>query len=487
MNEMDLVREVFHYQSRFAGSTMVFKVDFPVTADPAFPSLMKDLALLARTGFRVVIVPGAKEWIDSVLLEYGIVSRYAQASAENAVAEGAAAEDTTTAPLRITSAQAMPFVEMAAFHVATRFMTALSANHCDSVIGNFVRARGLGVIGGRDMENTGRAEKILTGPMGKILNLGMVPILPCIGWGPSGKPYNVPSDEIALAAASALGAVKLFIVTSGTVLNPGASASGLIPAGLKLPADIETGENGRIIQLTPKETEAVLALNTPVWAQNCAQTTGMQNSAQAETAAAAKAAAELRLALAASRAGVERIHIIDGREEGAVLRELFSNLGAGTMIYADEYEAIRPLKTEDIPDVLRIMEPLMQQGILVRRCEEDIQEKKKDYYVFGIDGRAHACAALHKWEDSPGSTAGEIAAIAVDSAYADMGLGSRIVRFLINRAAKEGMRRVFVLTTRTQDWFETLGFKESDPAALPEERKKTYNSGRKSKMYTLDL
>ena len=120
---VDLIREAFHYQSRFDGSTMVFKIDFPVTQDPAFSYLMKDLALLARTGFRVVIVPGAKERIDAVLQEYRIVSQYRGESG-------------------ITTAAAIPFVEMAAFDVATRFITGLSADRVDAVIGNFVRARG---------------------------------------------------------------------------------------------------------------------------------------------------------------------------------------------------------------------------------------------------------------------------------------------------------------------------------------------------------
>ena len=449
--EMDLVREAFHYQSRFAGSTMVFKIDFPVTAEPAFPSLMKDLALLAQTGFRVVIVPGAKEWIDSVLTEYGIVSRYAPSEAHGSI--------------RITGERAMPFVEMAAFHVATRFMTALSANRCDSVAGNFVRARGLGVLDGLDMEHTGRVEKILVKPIGKILDSGMITILPCIGWGASGKPYNVPSDEIALTAAGALGAVKLFIVSAGKNLE-----TLTLPANMESTMEPDTNGRsaGRIVRLTPKEAEAILEVN--------------RNSESAAGAKGARGLAELRLALAASKAGVERVHIIDGREEGAVLRELFSNLGSGTMVYADEYEAIRPLKTQDIPDVLRFMESLMQQGILIRRSAEDIQEKKEDYWIYGIDGHAHACGALHQWGEQ-----GEIAAIAVDRAYADMGLGNRMVRFLINKAAQKGLRRVFALTTQTQDWFETLGFTESGIETLPEERQKTYNSGRNSKVYALEL
>jgi len=475
MTEMDLVREAFHYQSRFAGSTMIFKIDFPVTAEPAFPSLMKDLALLARTGFKVVIVPGAKEWIDSVLAENGIVSRYVQLSAHN--------------PIRVTDERAMPFVEMAAFHVATQFMTALSATHCDSVIGNFVRARGLGVLEGLDMGKTGRAEKILVKPIGKILDLGMAAILPCIGWSAPGKPYNVSSDEIALAAAGALGAVKLFIVSAGNNLQalklpPEIEKAAKIPAAQ--PAADELKSSGRIARLSPKEAEAILEHNkTGGSAAKHEDGTTQQSGAEsgpAKTDAAIKGLAELQLALSASKAGVERIHIIDGREDGAVLRELFSNLGSGTMVYADEYEAIRPLKTQDIPDLLRIMEPLMRQGILIRRTAEEIQDKQEDYWVYGVDGRAHACGALHQW-----GREGEIAAVAVDGAYTAMGLGSRIVRFLINKAAGKGLRRVFALTTQSQDWFEVLGFTESGTETLPEERKKTYNPERKSKIYTLEL
>ncbi|GHV76170.1 amino-acid acetyltransferase [Spirochaetia bacterium] len=439
---VDLIREAFHYQSRFEGSTMVFKIDYSVIEDPGFPYLMKDLALLARTKFRVVIVPGAKERIDAVLREYGVVSRYSLST-------------------RITTEAALPFVEMAAFHVATRVMTGLAAGSSgggkavDAVIGNFVRARGLGVENGLDMEHTGTVDRILTGSIGRVLDQGGIPILPCIGWSPAGKPYNVSSDEIALAASTALGAIKLFIVT----LDPGLNT----PA-YKLPETIQTGENGRIIRLTPLEAEEVLEMN--LW-----------------DGAGNKALDELRLALRASRAGIERVHIIDAREEGAVLRELFSNLGAGTMVYTDDYEAIRPLKNRDIPDILRLMEPLMQQDVLVRRSPEDIQEKKDDYAVFEIDGSVHACAALHDW----GEGQGEIAAVATDPAYADMGLGRRIVRFLMDRAKKQGLRRVFVLTTRTQDWFELLGFRECSPDSLPERKRRGYDKARRSKAYALEL
>ena len=435
-SEVDLIREAFHYQSRFDRATMVFKIDFPVTLDPLFPSLVNDLALLAGTGFRVVIVPGAKEWIDDVLVKYNIKTNYKDG-------------------LRITSSEAMPFVQMAAFHTATRFMTGISSSRREAVIGNFVRARGLGVMDGIDYGNTGTVDKIYVDSLNHVLELGMIPILPCIGWSPSGRPYNVSSDEIALLAAVRLKAIKLFIIS----LNEGVKKD-----IYKIPENIETGQNGRIIRLNPGEAETILKMNS---GRECDD----------------KALQELAFALKASGSGIERVHIIKGDEEGAVLKELFSNLGAGTMIHADEYESIRPLLSRDIPDVLRLMEPLMQEGFLVRRSQEEIQNKKEDYAVLEIDGRLHACGALHDW----GEGQGEIAALATDSAFSDLGLGRRIVRYFIDRAGKAGFRRVFVLTTRAHDWFESLGFRESDMESLPKNRKQLYDKNRNSKVFALEL
>jgi amino-acid N-acetyltransferase len=362
---------------------------------------------------------------------------------------------------------------MAAFHVATRFMTALSGSQVDAVIGNLVRARGLGVIDGFDMEHTGMVDKIYTDSFNHFLNQGTVPILPCIGWSPSGKPYNVPSDEIALAASAALGAVKLFFISLHGGLRDGIYA---IPEGCHI------GENGCIIRLNLQEAETILAANKDRLehrGNGDPSYTAAYNKAETED----RSLYELQLAIQALKANIDRVHIIDGREDGSVLRELFSNMGAGTMVYADEYESIRNLRSADIPVVLRLMEPLMQQGNLVRRNAEDIQEKKNDYVVYEIDGQIHACGALHLW----GEDQGEIAAMATDPVYSDMGLGKKIVHFLIDRARKQQFHQVFVLTTRTHDWFETLGFKEDTIESLPEKRRRNYNQNRKSKIFTLEI
>ncbi|MDR2658835.1 MAG: amino-acid N-acetyltransferase [Spirochaetaceae bacterium] len=444
---INVIREAFAYQNRFAGSTMIFKIDFPVTTGTGFSYLMKDIALLVNSGIRVVIVPGCKEWIDTVLLKHNIVSEYSGAE-------------------RITSDNAIPLVEMAAFHVATRYMTGLSASRVDAVIGNFVRARGRGVIDGVDMKYTGTVDKIFVSSMRRILDSGMAPILPCIGWSPSGKPYNVPSDEIAVSAASALAAVKLFIVTAGDFLKK---------EQLIIPAHTRTTADGRILRLNPREADEILMLN---------------KYDDQETAAGERADKDrkkcldmLRLALSASTAGVERVHIINGCEEGALLNELFTNLGVGTMLYADEYEAIRGIRNSDVPDILHIMEPLVCQDILIRRSAEDIQKKKDDYVVYVIDGSVHACGALHDLGDGQA----ELAALAADKAYSSMNMGRRIVYYLIEKARGLGMRRVLVFTTKTQDWFELLGFRETSIDTLPQQRRESYNYKRMSKIFALDL
>ncbi|MCL2763884.1 MAG: amino-acid N-acetyltransferase [Treponema sp.] len=419
-SQVDLIREVFHYQNRFKGSTMVFKIDYPVTEDPGFPGLVKDLALLAKTGYKVIIVPGVKENIDAVFRQHDIDSSFAPAN---------------DIPVRVTTSQTISYVEMAAFNVASRFMTFLSGSRVDALIGNFVRARGLGVINGIDTEHTGTVDKIYADSLSRVLNLGMVPILPCIGWSPSGKPYNVPSDEIALTVSKALGAIKLFIITARDMLD--------------------------ITRLTPKETQMLISDS---------------NTNQ-------QLLRELKLALKASQAGIHRVHIIDGREDGSVLKELYSNLGVGTMIYADEYDSIRSFHSRDLPDILRLMEPLMQKGLLIRRNPEQIQERKNDYSVLEIDGSIRACGALHDW----GESQGEIAAVATELNYTDLGLGRKIVGYLIEKAKKCKMRRVFVLTTQSQDWFESLGFKEAPIDSLPEQKRKVYDQARKSKVYALDL
>jgi len=432
--QVDLIREVFYYQNRFAGKTIVLKIDYPILNASHFPQLLKDLAMLRSTGIEIILIPGAREWIDAVLKEYDIQSEY-------------------VAGVRIATQDSIPFIRMAAFDVANRLMTLLTAFQANAVIGNFIRARGIGVVDGIDFQNSGRVEKILKEPLQQILNQGMIPIFPCIGWNAAGKPYNLDSDEIALAVAEALQAEKLFFVTD---------SDGFMDTRFKLPAGLVKNSDGRVARLSLEEADEVLILNA--------------GSSDPDLK-------YLAMALAACRKGTERAHVVDGRMEGAILREIFSNLGIGTMVYGNDYEAIRSMKADDIGDVLRLMQPLMQEGILVTRTEDDLMVRQSDYVVYSIDDVVHACGALHDY----GEGQGEIAAIATNPVYRHLSMGRKIVSYLIEKAERVGMARVFALTTHTFDWFEQLGFVETNLEGLPAKKRETYNHARKSRIFALDL
>jgi len=432
--QVDLIREVFYYQNRFDGKTIVLKIDYPILNASHFPQLLKDMAMLRATGIEIILIPGAREWIDAVLKEYDIESEYVDG-------------------VRIATKDSIPFIRMAAFDVANRLMTLLTAFQANAVIGNFIRARGIGVVNGVDFEHSGVVEKILTEPLQQLLNQGMIPIFPCIGWNAAGKPYNVSSDDIAVAVAEALKAEKLFFVTN---------SDGFMETRFNLPGGLVKNSDGRVARLSLEEAEEVLRLN----AGN--PDTDLKY---------------LELALSACRKGTERAHVVDGRMEGAILREIFSNLGIGTMVYGNDYESIRPMKAEDVGDVLRLMQPLVHEGILVRRTGDDLMAKQADYVVYSIDDVVHACGALHDY----GEGQAEIAAIATNPVYRHLSMGRKIVSFLLDKAERMGFERVFALTTRTLDWFEQMGFVETTLETLPAKKRDTYDHARKSRIFALEL
>jgi amino-acid N-acetyltransferase len=429
---VDTIREVFQYLRRFTGKTFVIKIDYTIIEDPHFPILMADIARLHKVGIRVVLIPGAKERIDDILAVYGIKDR---------IIDG----------VRATSSEAIPFIKMAAFDVANRLMTNLSGSEINAVIGNWVRAKGIGVVNGVDYQSAGLVEKILTREIRNLTDDGFVPILPCIGWGPTGRPYNIASNELAVIVASRLGAEKLFFITA---------EDGIFAKNYRVPEGIPVSPTGRISNLSLSDLEVFFAANPD-----------------------AGRPPHLEQARRACEAGVERVHILNGKTDGVLLKEIFSNLGSGTMVYSNRYSGIRPMKHNDVSEVLRVMEPFVKQGILVPRSEEVLSDTCKDYIVFEVDGAIHASAALHRYTD----TCGEIAAIAVEENYSHLGVGPRLVDYLCELARKSGIARVFVLTTRTTDWFLSLGFEEGDLSSLPEQKRAAYSLERKSKILIKNL
>jgi amino-acid N-acetyltransferase len=336
---------------------------------------------------------------------------------------------------------------MAAFDVSNRIMTLLSENNGNAVIGNWVRARGIGVRGGVNFESSGIVERLQTDIVRNVLEEGLIPIFPNIGWNAQGKPYNISSNELAFTVACELKAAKLFFVTD---------FGGLAAKDFIAPPGAYVSSDGFIAQLTVDEAKKFMEANAK---------TG--NPGALEYAA---------LAYKACKSGVQRVHLIDGRIEGMLLKEIFSNRGFGTMIYANQFENIRPMVHADIPEVLTLMQPSIIEEILVPRTEDELVERLADYAVYEVDGTLHGCGALHGY----GKDHAEIAGIAVDGAYGNLGIGKKLIAYFIETAAKLKIRNIFVLTTQSADWFLQLGFVKASVSDLPEERRATYNTKRKS-------
>jgi amino-acid N-acetyltransferase len=439
--ETDLIREVFVYAHRFQGSVFVFRIGARLMSNPSFPGLVSDLALLHENGIKIVLVPSGGTRIDELLAIYGIQTEKAQG-------------------LRISTPEAMPLIEMAAFDTTTRLMNQLARNKVEAVVGNWVRARSYGVRDGVDFQHTGVVDKVHVDLIMRSIEDDFVPILPCIGWSPIGEPYNISSIELATALAVGLKARKLFFLTEGELFTEG--LEGVRGEGLTIRTDSGPLVE-RVSRLTVQAAERLLA------------TPGLELGNPDRDM--------LAHSVTACRGGVERVHFLDGDKEGAVLKEVFSTLGSGTMVHADPFENIRVMREDDIPEVLRVMEPLVQQGNLVRRTESDLQRKYADYAVFETDGTIRGCGALHRY----GKEWAEIAALAVDQNYKHLGIGVRMVDYLTDEAMRLGLAGVFVLTTRTSDWFLGLGFAAATVDDLPAERRETYDSERKSRIYTKRL
>ncbi len=433
--QVETIREAFGYINRFNGETFVIKIDGSLLGHPFFPILIRDLVLLHKMGIRIVIIPGAKPRIDEILATYDIACSF-----KNGV--------------RISPPEAIPFIKMAAFDVSNRIMTLLAENSTGAVIGNWVRARAIGVRDGVDFQSSGRVEKLQTETVSAILDQGLAPIFPNIGWSAKGKPYNISSNELALTISQELHAAKLFFITS---------YEGVSGEALKAPSGVYVSTSGVISQMNVSEAGQFLDINA------CES-----NADQLEL---------VSLAYKACTSSVRRVHIIDGRVEGMVLKEIFSNRGFGTMIYANQLENIRPMVHRDIPEVLRLMENAIEEGVLVAREAADLEDKLEGYVVYEVDGTIHGCGSLETYPDK----SGEIAGVVVDNAYANMGIGKKIIAALIEQGAKNKLKRLFILTTQTADWFEQIGFTKGSVSDLPEQRRATYNQKRNSRVLTYSI
>ncbi|MBE6351109.1 MAG: amino-acid N-acetyltransferase [Spirochaetaceae bacterium] len=431
-NRAERIRDVIRYIKRFKNALMIIHFDEEIITSPFFSSHIRDISLIHQAGIRVAIIPGAKKRINTVLSDNQIPWKIINQT-------------------RITEENAMPLIKMAAFDVSNQVMTSLAGEGITAVIGNWVRARGMGVIQGIDFSTAGEIDKLATDAIKTVLDNGFIPIFPCIGWNSTGKPYNISSFHLASEIAIHLQAEKLFYIT------PDASLS---QENCIIPETIGLSPEKIIPSLNLAELETLISANKQHKKDN-----PLLNL--------------LELAKKSCQRGVTRVHLLNGTLEGTIPCEIFSDLGSGTMIYQSNYGCIRSMKQEDIPHVLSLIRPFVEEGILLPRSEELLLETFHDYIVYELDDGIRACAAFHQYDNQQG----EIACVAVDPTCTHMGIGPKIISFLTSKAQEQGNKSVFVLTTKTADWFEKQGFIQDGIETLPNERREKWNNGRNSKLY----
>jgi amino-acid N-acetyltransferase len=421
-------RSAAPYINGFRGKTFVVAFGGEVVTEGQFVGLAQDINLLSSLGVRLVLVHGARPQIEAQLKERGAVIHY-----ENG--------------LRVTDAAALASVKEAVGTVRVEIEALLSLGLANTPMagsdirvasGNFVTAKPLGVRDGVDLQHTGAVRKIHSEAINKRLEDGEIVLLSPIGYSPTGEIFNVTVESVAAEAAIALHADKLVYLmeTDGVPASRGRTLS----------------------TLTVEEAEAWLAK-----ARKIPEDVGYF----------------LPSAIKACKEGAKRAHLISRHRDGALLAELFTRDGVGTLVTPSPLETLRAATIDDVGDILGLIEPLEREGVLVRRSRELLEMEIDRFQIVESDGVVAGCVAVYPFAQEK---LAEMACLVVHPGYRKHGLGDRLREAAERSAVKLGARQVFVLTTQAEQWFEERGYVEVSLAQLPAGRQKLYNYQRRSKV-----
>ncbi len=425
MNVRDL-REILQYVPRFREKIFVVAVDGEIAASPNFANILLDLAVLRSLSIRVLLVHGASHQVQVAAGQAGFAP-------------------SNTDGTGITDAATLEVSIDVAMRLTHEILEGLASVDLRAAYANAVIAHPAGILGGIDQGHTGRIERVDVKCLHMLLHEGIIPVVPPLGFDGEGHTYRVNSDHAAAELAEALHAAKVIYLSADT----------LLPGGAALPR-----------QLAIVEAEEFCK--------------------KRKTAEGANLYSKLDYGAKACRQGVPRIHILDGRIDEALLDEVFSNEGIGTMIYSNEYQQIRRIFKKDVRAIMSLIRQSMDSEELMRRTRAEILEQMQDYWVLEIDGKLMGCVALHVYPEHGG---GELACLYVHKDHENEGHGRKLMAFTENLAKEKGLRQLFALSTQAYKYLQTKGgFREASPEVLPVARRKKYEAGgRQSKVLVKDL
>ena len=415
------LRGILQYVPRFREKIFVVAIDGDVLASPNFPNILLDLAVLRSLSIKVILVHGASAQIRQIAAERGVTLSNS---------DGTGVVDDATLKISIE----------ASTNVVNEIMQGLTSVDLRAAYSNAIVAHPAGIVGGIDFQHTGRVERVDTKALHLFLNEGIIPVIPPMGFDGEGRTFRVNSDGIALEVAEAMQAMKILFLTA--------------TEGFTFGGDIAR-------QLSIAEAEDIVK--------------------KRKIAVPARLLSKIEHAARACRQGVPRVHLLDGRLDEALLTEVFSTEGIGTMIYSNEYQQIRRVFKKDVRAVMSLIRQSIEDEELVKRTRADVLAHLEDYWVMEIDRNLVGCVALHL---HPEQGMAELACLYVAKAHEGQGHGRKLVAFAEQLAAEKGVKRIFALSTRTFNFFQQKGsYTEGSPDDLPPERRKKYDaSARNSKV-----
>jgi amino-acid N-acetyltransferase len=432
---VDCFRNAAPYIHAHHGKTFVLQIGGDVVASETFTHLIHDLALLNSLAVKLVIVFGARPQIDALLKERNITPQY------NGV-------------LRVTDEASISSVKQAVGDIKIQIEALLSMGlpsspMADSSVkvasGNYVTGRPYGVVNGVDLNLTGKVRSVEKEIINTRLEASEIVLISPLGYSVTGEVFNLSSIEVAAQVAIDLSADKLIMLNNASVLK---------------------NEKGEVIrQLTCEEARSKL---NPVASHQIDETPSTA----------------LALGIKACESGVKRIHYIDQSIDGGILQELFTRDGIGTLLSSTPFDTIQQATANDIGGILELIEPLEEQGILVKRSREKLETDIDDYIVLVRDGSVIACAALHEYAEEK---AAEIACLVVHPDYQKQEKGEVLYELIETLAKKEKIETLFLLTTQTVHWFIEKGFAEAKLEDLPVEKQTLYNYQRNAKILIKSL
>ena len=425
MKPTDL-RGILQYIPRFRKKTFVISVDGAIVTDENFSNILMDVAVLRSLNIRVALVHGAGAQIQALATQERV-------HASNLDGTG------------ITTPDTLKLALTAANRLTHEILEGLANNDLRGACPNAIVAHPLGILHGVDHLYTGKVERVDVELLQMLLQQGIIPVIPPLGFDGEGRTYRVNSDNVAVAVADALKAVKVIFVTT---------SDGLV-------------RNGQLFrQVLAGDLAQILARN--------------RDELAPETLSKAIHAS------LACQAGVQRVHVINGRLDEALLAEVFSNEGVGTLIYANEYQQVRRAMKKDIPSILKLIQPSVESEELVKRSRASLEKALGDYFIFEIDKNPVACVALHVYHEHD---KGELACLYVHSSHENQGIERKMLQYVENRARELGLKELLALSTQAFSYFQSKGgFTEGTPDDLPPARREQYDlSGRRSKVLVKKL